>query len=134
MSPKNTSSQDEAIDPVDILIGKNVRFYRSILGLTQKDLAQQIGLSAQQVQKYEAGTNKMHASRLYHISQILKTPLDDFFKDEIVSGMSDQQQDGFVHDHVLDNKETAELIRVYYDIDDKKKRKIAVDMMKSLTS
>ncbi len=127
----------EHIDQIDILIGKRIRFRRNLLGMTQDTLAKELGISFQQVQKYESGQNKIYASRLYHIASILKTPVTLFFEDDGVKktpGMSDQEQESFVQDNHMDKAETAALIRTYYNIDDKKKRKTVIEMMKSMHS
>ena len=126
------SPKKESADALDILIGRKIKFRRKLLGMTQQDLASKLNISFQQVQKYETGENKIYAGRLYHISQILKTPLQHFFEDDTKSGLSDQSQDGFLLDDPMDKSETAILVRIYYDIQDKKKRKTALDMMKGL--
>ncbi len=127
----------ENIDTIDIVIGKKIRFRRNLLGITQEALARELGISFQQVQKYESGQNKIYASRLYHIAKILKTSVSFFFEDEKdvkKPGLSDNEQDGFFHDDLMDKSETAALLRAYYQIDDKRKRKTAVEMMKGLSS
>ena len=129
--------QTENLDDIDIQIGKRIRFRRNLLGITQEGLAKQLGISFQQVQKYESGQNKIYASRLYHISAILKTPITLFFEDESAkmrAGMSDNEQEHFIHNDLMDKSETATLIRTYYEITDKKKRKNIVEMMKDLKS
>lgn len=123
----------ESADALDLLIGRKLKFRRKLLGMTQQDLAAKLNISFQQVQKYETGENKIYAGRLYHISQILKTPIQHFFEDDSKSsGLSDQAQDGFAIDDPMDKSETAILVRVYYEIQDKKKRKTALDMMRGL--
>jgi len=133
------SSFIEAVDPIDITIGRRLKFRRNFMGLTQESLARQIGVSFQQIQKYESGQNKISAGKLYHISKILEAPLTFFFEeDEPISpgktGMSDQGQDDFNHEDLINKSESAHLLRAYYDISDKKKRKTALDMLKGLQS
>lgn len=134
MSSSSQPHRNENIDPIDIIIGKRIKFRRRLLGITQDGLARKLGISFQQIQKYESGQNKIYAGRLYHISLILKTPLTYFFEDESKPGLSDQTQEGFVHDDLINKSETATLVRVYYDIQDKKKRKTALEMMKAFHS
>ncbi|PZP54207.1 MAG: transcriptional regulator [Micavibrio aeruginosavorus] len=124
------------IEPADVLIGQRIRLRRNILGMTQSALAEQLGVSFQQIQKYETGKNKVYASKLYHIAQILKMPLTDFFEEEKPrkKGMSDQKQAAFSSANPLLEPETPLLLRAYYEIKDKKKRKMAIDLMKNLNS
>ncbi|MFQ5346924.1 MAG: helix-turn-helix domain-containing protein [Rhodothalassiaceae bacterium] len=68
-------------DPVDIHVGKRVRARRLLCGMSQEAFAQKLGVTFQQVQKYERGTNRISASRLYKISMILNTPINYFFED-----------------------------------------------------
>lgn len=67
--------------PVDIYVGNRIRQHRHIRGLTQAELAETIGVKFQQVQKYENGTNRVSASRLYDIARALSTDIDMFFPD-----------------------------------------------------
>jgi len=67
-------------DPVDRTIGRNVRVYRVAKGLSQSDLANQLGISFQQLQKYEKGTNRIGSGRLLKIAQILNVDIAAFFE------------------------------------------------------
>ena len=68
------------VNEVDLYVGTRLRLRRSLVGLTQDKLAQALGITAQQVQKYENGMNRMGASRLLQVSQILKAPVQYFFE------------------------------------------------------
>mgnify|MGYP002627225754 CR=1 FL=1 len=68
-------------NPVDVYVGNRIKTRRHILNLSQQDLADALGLTFQQIQKYERGLNRIGASRLWDISQILKVPMDFFFSD-----------------------------------------------------
>lgn len=68
----------KGISDLDISLGKRLRLYRVMCGLSQAELGQKLGISPQQVQKYEAAKNRLSASRLVAISAILKIPLSDF--------------------------------------------------------
>ena len=70
----------KATNPVDKHVGSRVRMRRLMLGMSQSKLADGLGLTFQQVQKYEKGTNRMGASRLQHISHILQVPVPFFFQ------------------------------------------------------
>ena len=139
MSKANPVEKSEIIDPLDIIIGKQIRFRRNLMRMTQANLANKLGISFQQIQKYEIGKNKISASRLFHISEILRTPLYEFYSDENLKmskklSMSDQDQEDFLQDDLLSKGETPGLLRAFYDIKDRKKRKMAVDLLKSLHS
>ena len=69
--------------PVDVMVGKRVRLRRLQLSLSQTELAQKLGLTFQQVQKYEKGTNRVSCSRLYEISEVLDVPITFFFSDKL---------------------------------------------------
>jgi transcriptional regulator with XRE-family HTH domain len=133
-------SAPEPIDPIDLRIGKRMKFRRNFMGLTQETLAREIGVSFQQIQKYESGQNKISASKLYHLSLALKSPVSFFFEDETqassagMAGMSDQEQSPFDHSSEIDTAESAMFLRAYTQIVDKKKRKVALEMLKGLSS
>lgn len=129
------------IDPVDKWIGKKLRELRNIERMTQQRLAQKIGVSFQQIQKYESCENRIYASKLYHISKVLKKDISYFFEDieTNLQGMSDQAQDGFSYDSEdneanISDTEIRTVLQAYASIDDKKKRKTAIDMLKGLAS
>jgi ribosome-binding protein aMBF1 (putative translation factor) len=74
------SQRARKTDDLDLLIGKRLRERRMLLTITQEDLARQIGLSFQQLQKYEVGENRISAARLFKLSQILAVPITWFFQ------------------------------------------------------
>ena len=67
-------------DPIDVHVGQRLRLRRNILGISQQKLGNSVGLTFQQIQKYERGTNRMGASRLYQFCRILKIPVSFFFE------------------------------------------------------
>ncbi len=71
----------KGISPIDAHVGARVRLRRTLLGMTQTDLGDAIGLSFQQVQKYEIATNRISSSRLYELSRVLDVPIEHFFED-----------------------------------------------------
>ena len=122
----------EKIDPTDILVGKRIRFYRKLKGLTQEQLSAEIGISFQQFQKYESGKAKIYASRLYHIASFLETDISEFFKDgKVAAGMSDNDQEAFSYGS-LDSDDSPAALRAFLGIKDKEKRKAILDMMKAM--
>lgn len=128
-------------DPVDIHVGNRVRQRRTLLGMSQEKLGHALGLTFQQVQKYERGANRMGASRLHQISRILDVPVEYFF-DELpkedrarpvngdAAGPNDAG-DGTKADP-LTKRETLELVRAYYKINDPRVRKRVFELTKAL--
>jgi transcriptional regulator with XRE-family HTH domain len=109
--------------PVDVHVGARVRARRTLLGMTQTDLANAIGLAFQQVQKYERGTNRISASKLFTLSQVFDVPVNFFFDDmpSEVAARSPTKRRGRTAEYELDpfaRRETLEFVRAYYKIED----------------
>ena len=109
------------------------------MGLSQERLAERVGITFQQIQKYENGANRVSASRLYEFSKVLEIPVGFFFdnygsnENKAMAGFSDNDQAGFEGaDDIMSRKETIELIRVYYSIDNPKLRKDLFKLVKSM--
>ncbi|MFT6556922.1 helix-turn-helix domain-containing protein [Sneathiella sp.] len=122
--------------PVDVHVGSRVRLRRTLLGISQEKLGRELGLTFQQIQKYEKGANRIGSSRLYEISQILDAPPAFFFDDmpqENASSFSTLQEEetAFEHQH-LSKRETLELVRAYYKIPDEDVRKRVFDLIKAV--
>ena len=81
MTQSNKVKEDSEPNLVDVHVGKRIRLRRNILHVTQQQLAEMLGLTFQQVQKYEKGMNRVGASRLWDISKVLKTPIGFFYED-----------------------------------------------------
>jgi len=128
-------------NPIDIHVGSRVRLRRTLLGLSQEKLGEAVGLTFQQIQKYERGANRIGASRLFELSRILDVPVSFFFDDmpesiqgpdrETDRGLGDQQQEALEPDP-LTRRETLELVRAYYRIDDAQVRRRLFELAKSL--
>jgi transcriptional regulator with XRE-family HTH domain len=128
-------------DPVDIHVGSRVRLRRTLLGLSQDKLARAIGVSFQQLQKYERGTNRISASRLYALSKVLGVGISWFFEDapstakrrtpatETRAPANDSSAD---QDPMTAN-ETVKLVRAYYMIEDPKVRKKILHMVRAVS-
>ena len=112
--------------PVDVHVGNRVRLRRTLLGMSQTHLAEALGLTFQQVQKYESGFNRIGSSRLYHLSLIFGVPVSDFFE-----GLEDKSSRRSPDDVML-RRETLELVRAYYRIRDLKVRKALHLMTRAL--
>ncbi len=127
-------------DKVDIHVGHRLRVRRSLLGLSQEKLAEAVGLTFQQVQKYERGINRISAGKLFQFSKVLDIPVGYFFdkagedNQDVNYGLSDNTQEEFSSkDDHMQNKETIELVRSYYLIKDIKKRKEILRFIKAMT-
>jgi transcriptional regulator with XRE-family HTH domain len=127
-------------NPVDVHVGARVRLRRTLLGMTQTGLGDAIGLTFQQVQKYERGVNRIGSSRLYDLAHVLDVPVNFFFDDmpAAVSSKSTargaaraETGDEFDPD-IVSKRETLELVRAYYKIESPQIRKRLFDMVKAL--
>lgn len=130
---------------IDVHVGSRIRLRRTLLGMSQEKLGEALGLTFQQVQKYERGINRVGASRLFDLSRVLDVPISFFFDDmpPSVSGQATPQvrghalgfaepQEGF-GEEFLNRRETLELVRAYYRITDPAIRKRVFELVKSLT-
>ncbi len=115
-------------DPIDVHVGSRVRLRRTLLGFSQEKLANALDLTFQQVQKYERGTNRIGASRLFQIAVVLECDPHFFFEDmpeEIVGfgvkGMAESAEI-FEVDRSYTRRETLELVRAFYRIDNERIR------------
>ena len=126
--------------PVDVHVGSRVRLRRNMLGLSQEKLGEAIGLTFQQVQKYERGANRIGASRLHELSEVLGVPVSFFYDDKdpvhappVPSGFEEAPQEGFDSDP-LRKRETVELVGAYYGIGDVAVRRRLFDLAKALAA
>jgi transcriptional regulator with XRE-family HTH domain len=121
---------DHVSNPLDIALGARIRVRRKSLGLSQDDLAVQVGLTFQQIQKYERGANRVSFSRLVEIARTLKCRAQDLIGDLDVEGeVSDQ-----VAAEAVQLKETGalELIRAYSSIRSPGRRRVVVSLAQTL--
>ena len=126
--------------PIDVHVGSRVRLRRNMLSLSQEKLGEAIGLTFQQVQKYERGANRIGASRLMELSRVLDVPVSFFFDETdpvrapaIPMGFEETPQEGFDADPMR-KRETQDLIGAYYEIDDAAVRRRLFDLAKSLAA
>jgi len=127
-------------NPVDAHVGSRVRLRRMLLGMSQERLGESMGLTFQQVQKYEKGVNRIGASRLFQISKILDVPVQFFFEEApysghagSASGMGEPESEAFILEF-LNSREGLELNRAFVKIGDAKVRKSVVDLVRALSS
>src|SRR3954451_11661677 len=124
-------------NPIDIRVGARLRLRRSMLGLSQAKLGEAIGLTFQQVQKYERGANRIGASRLHELSRVLDVP-GSFFSDDTDPGRA-RARGGFAEPPAdafesapLRKRETVELVQAYFSIGDAAVRRRLLDLAKAL--
>ena len=108
--------------PVDIHVGKRVRQRRWMVGVTQQQLAEAVGIKFQQIQKYETGMNRVSASRLWDIADALDVPVSYFF--EGLEGGDASGENHSIHGDLLADKEALELVRSYYAIPENQRRRL----------
>ena len=132
-------------NPIDVHVGSRVRLRRTLLGMSQEKLGEAIGLTFQQVQKYERGANRIGASRLFDLSRVLDVPVSFFFDDMpadpdsiptsegSVGGFGEEKSSSFEPDPMA-KRETLELVRAYYRITDPQVRKRLFELTKSVAN
>jgi transcriptional regulator with XRE-family HTH domain len=118
-------------NPIDIHVGNRVRMRRLLLGMNQETLANALGLTFQQVQKYEGGANRVSASRLSAMAEILGVPISYFFGDLRADDAEVSPEDQRWREY-LQRPETIEFIRLYYAIPDPRARHQFLEMTKTL--
>lgn len=125
-------------NPMDVHVGGRVRMRRMLLGMSQEKLGEQLGLTFQQVQKYEKGVNRIGASRLFEMAKVLGVPVQFFYDDAPIGvggavstpGFADRG-DSYVVDF-LGTREGLELNKAFSRITDPKVRKAICDLVRSL--
>ena len=135
-------------NPIDVHVGARVRLRRTLLGMSQEKLGQAIGLTFQQVQKYERGTNRIGASRLHELAQALEVPVSYFFADlnlpddpsvgadapvKPPKGLS-EPADVFYGNEPIMRRETLELVRAYLRIADPQLRRRVFELAKAIAN
>lgn len=133
-------SNEEAVkrpNPVDVHVGRRVRLRRTLMGMSQTKLGEALSLTFQQIQKYENGSNRIGASRLYQISQVLSVPVSYFFEDmdpgSTVANENIAMVEGVsLPSDLVAKRETLELVRAYYRIGNPKVRRGIVDMIRAV--
>ncbi|MBQ4824192.1 MULTISPECIES: helix-turn-helix domain-containing protein [unclassified Leisingera] len=109
--------------PVDVHVGKRIRHRRWLIGMTQQQLAEQVGIKFQQIQKYETGANRVSASRLWDISDALEVPVSFFFEGLQEEGKSSSDK-ASVPEDLMGDKEALDLVRSYYAIPENQRRRL----------
>ena len=128
-------------NPIDVHVGQRIRSRRTLLGMSQEKLGEAIGLTFQQVQKYERGANRVGSSRLFDLARVLDVPISYFFEDmphsvqekspSKLMGVATPPSVEYEPDPMA-KRETLELVRAYYRISDPAVRKRIFELTKSL--
>lgn len=120
-------------DETDLYVSRRLRRRRRLLGMTQQELAVQVGVRFQQIQKYECGANRMTSSRLYDLARAMNVPVQYFF-----DGLDEQMGPGkpandaeHLESDVLSQKETLELVRAYYRLGERPRKRL-LELAKAL--
>ena len=130
-------------NPIDVHVGSRVRLRRTLLGMSQEKLGEAIGLTFQQVQKYERGANRIGSSRLFDLARVLDVPVAYFFEEMTpetaartpsrIKGLGESRVARLEPDPMV-RRETLELVRAYYRIGDPSVRKRLFELTKSLAN
>ena len=126
-------------NPIDIHVGSRVRLRRMMLGMSQEKLGESLGITFQQIQKYEKGTNRIGASRLQHIARVLTVPVSFFFEDAPggvatdpgPGGMAERPSASYVVDF-LSSSEGIQLNKAFIRIKDAKIRRKVIELVRAL--
>ena len=130
-------SRDREPNPIDKYVGARIRIRRKALRISQGKLAEQLGLTFQQVQKYERGANRVSASKLYEIARALQASVSYFFENitdpagEPQFGVGESESPTFAHDFIM-TPEGPELAEVFPRIRSRRVRKQVLELVKAL--
>lgn len=127
-------------NPVDVHVGSRVRLRRMLLGISQEKLGERLGLTFQQVQKYEKGVNRIGASRLFDLSTVLSVPIQFFYEDAPLASARVQPIGGFAETvpadsnilEFLSTREGLELNKAFSRIQDAKTRRAILELVRAL--
>jgi len=127
-------------NPIDVHVGSRVRLRRMLLGMSQEKLGEHLGLTFQQIQKYEKGINRIGASRLFDLSQVLGVPVQ-YFYEELPVGAAEAGATGFAERpsenyavEFLGSREGLELNKAFARITDLRVRRSIVELIRALAS
>ncbi len=127
-------------DDIDLHLGKRLRRRRRLLGLTQQQVAEGVGIRFQQIQKYECGANRISAARLWQLAQVLEVQIS-YFYDGLTETPMRRERDGMGESRSPDarpadasaGKETQDLIRAYQNLGERPRRRL-LDLARSLNT
>lgn len=125
-------------NPIDVHVGSRLRMRRMLVGMSQEKLGESLDLTFQQIQKYEKGSNRISASRLYDMSRILDVPVQFFFDDMVRSDIdgrskADKPSGSFEMIEFLSSPDGAQLVRTFSEIESPEVRRNILDLVKSVS-
>ena len=130
------------LNPIDVHVGKRLRFARTMHGMSQEAIGEAIGVTFQQIQKYERGVNCIRASRLYNLAKALKVSVSFFYEgyedeDEnsnyAIPGAADSGDGGFEFDYNnISSRESIEFMRAYHQMTDPALRSRVLDLIRAM--
>jgi transcriptional regulator with XRE-family HTH domain len=126
-----------AIKPIEKHVGGRVRMRRVLMGMSQGQLGKSLGVTFQQIQKYEKGQNRIGASRLQQIAKLLDTPVSYFFEgapadtDDMPAGLEDSGDNAYVADFV-GSREGLQLVKAFLRVEDPKLRRRILDLVEAM--
>jgi transcriptional regulator with XRE-family HTH domain len=128
-------------NPIDVHVGGRVRFRRMLLGMSQEKLGDKLGLTFQQIQKYEKGINRIGASRLFDLAQVLGVSVQFFYEEApsvepqalVPEGFAEKPAEGSIVEF-LRSRDGLELNKAFVRISDAKARRAIVDLVRSLAN
>jgi len=123
-------------NPIDVHVGSRVRLRRTLLGISQEKLGDSLGITFQQIQKYEKGTNRISASRLQHIARVLSVPISSFFEDAPgapakTAGMAGLRSANHIVDF-LSSSEGIQLNKAFVRIKNARLRRRVIDLVRTI--
>ncbi len=116
-------------NPIDIHVGSRIRLRRTMLGMSQEKLGESLGITFQQIQKYECGANRISAARLWQLAEALQSPVS-YFYDGLEEALERTEGPGNGGE-MFSRKETIDLIQAYYQLGERPRRRL-LDLAKSL--
>ncbi|NNJ74443.1 MAG: helix-turn-helix transcriptional regulator [Anderseniella sp.] len=122
-------------NPIDVHVGSRLRMRRMLVGMSQEKLGESLDLTFQQIQKYEKGSNRISASRLYDMSRILDVPVQFFFDDMVRADAdkADKPSGSFEMIEFLSSPDGAQLVRTFSEIQSPEVRRNILDLVKSVS-
>jgi transcriptional regulator with XRE-family HTH domain len=134
---ENSERGSRRANPLDVHVGARVRLRRMLLGMSQEKLGEHLGLTFQQIQKYEKGVNRIGASRLFDLSRVLGVPISFFYEEApgqgkvMQPGFAEQPEESYVVEF-LSSRDGLELNKAFVRITDPAVRRSIVDLVRSL--
>ncbi|MCY1666935.1 helix-turn-helix domain-containing protein [Rhizobium sp. SL86] len=119
---------------IDVHVGSRIRLRRTMLGMSQEKLGESLGITFQQVQKYEKGANRVGASRLQHIAEVLNVPIPFFFEGVPGATTATPELTGDAASEFMGSRECVALATAFASIEDKRVRQSILSLVQSLAS